>query len=165
VATRTKVWVCGRSLAGIASSNPAGGMDVCLSVVSVVCCQVEVSATSWSLVQKSTKDCGVYEYDHESSTMRKNWTTWVWWKKKKKKKTTKLFSKRIICPWPNYNSHSVFTNVKIGQVNVFHNVWTTKLNTVNVINYIYCFSSFVTPIVHRSLHYAAHCSYGPHSGL
>jgi hypothetical protein len=25
-----KAWVCGRSLAGIAGSNPAGGMDVCL---------------------------------------------------------------------------------------------------------------------------------------
>ena len=27
-------------------------------VVSVVCCQVEVSATSWSLVQRSPTDCG-----------------------------------------------------------------------------------------------------------
>ena len=30
----------------------------CLSVVSVVCCQVEVSASSWSLVQRSPTDCG-----------------------------------------------------------------------------------------------------------
>jgi hypothetical protein len=30
-----------------------------LSLVSVVCCQVEVSATSWSLVQRSPTDCGV----------------------------------------------------------------------------------------------------------
>ena len=30
----------------------------CLCVVSVVCCQVEVSATSWSLVQRSPTDCG-----------------------------------------------------------------------------------------------------------
>ena len=29
-----------------------------LSVVSVVCCQVEVSATSWPLVQGSPTDCG-----------------------------------------------------------------------------------------------------------
>jgi hypothetical protein len=36
-------WVCGRSLDGIAGSTTAGGMDV--SLVSVVCCQVEVSAT------------------------------------------------------------------------------------------------------------------------
>ena len=30
VAARSKAWVCGRSLAGIAGLNPAGGMDVCL---------------------------------------------------------------------------------------------------------------------------------------
>jgi len=30
----------------------------CLSVVSVVCCQGEVSATSWLLVQMSPTDCG-----------------------------------------------------------------------------------------------------------
>ena len=29
----------------------------CLSVVSVVCCEVEVSATSWSLVQRTPTDC------------------------------------------------------------------------------------------------------------
>ena len=29
----------------------------CLSVLSVVCCQVEVSATGWSLVQRSPTDC------------------------------------------------------------------------------------------------------------
>ena len=31
----------------------------CLSVVSAVCCQVEVSARSWSLVQRSPTECGV----------------------------------------------------------------------------------------------------------
>jgi hypothetical protein len=31
----------------------------CLSLVSVVCCQAEVSATSWSLVQRSPTECGV----------------------------------------------------------------------------------------------------------
>jgi hypothetical protein len=31
----------------------------CLSLVSVVCCQVEVSATGWSLVQRSPTECGV----------------------------------------------------------------------------------------------------------
>jgi len=30
VAARFKVWVCGRSTAEIAGSNPTGGMDVCL---------------------------------------------------------------------------------------------------------------------------------------
>ena len=41
----------------------------CLSLVSVVCCQVEVSVTSWSLVQRSPTDCGlslwVIEEPHE----------------------------------------------------------------------------------------------------
>ena len=43
VAVRSKAWVYGHSLAGIAVSNPAGCMDVCL--LSVVCCQMEVSAS------------------------------------------------------------------------------------------------------------------------
>ena len=30
VAARSNAWVCGRSLAGVGGSNPAGGMDVCL---------------------------------------------------------------------------------------------------------------------------------------
>ena len=47
----------GRSTAGIAGSTPAGGMDVCL--LWNVCFQIEeVSATSWSLVQKSPTECG-----------------------------------------------------------------------------------------------------------
>ena len=40
-----------------------------LSVVSVVCCQVEVSATSWSLVQRSPTDCCVVVCDLETSRM------------------------------------------------------------------------------------------------
>ena len=45
VAARSKAWVCGRSPAEIVGSNPTGGHG-CLSVVSVVCCQVEVSVKS-----------------------------------------------------------------------------------------------------------------------
>ena len=33
VAARSTVWICGRSLAGIAGSNPAGNMDICLLCV------------------------------------------------------------------------------------------------------------------------------------
>jgi hypothetical protein len=42
---RSKAWVCGRSPAGTAVSDPAGSEDVCL-LLSVVCCQVEFCATS-----------------------------------------------------------------------------------------------------------------------
>jgi len=37
-------WVCGRSLAGIAGSNPPG--HGCLFLVSVVFCQVQVSGSA-----------------------------------------------------------------------------------------------------------------------
>jgi hypothetical protein len=50
VAARSKTCVCGRSPAEIVFESHRG--HGCLSVVSVVCCQVEVSSTSWSLVQK-----------------------------------------------------------------------------------------------------------------
>ena len=37
---------------------PSGAwMFVCLSDVSVMCCQVEVSATGWSLIQRESTDC------------------------------------------------------------------------------------------------------------
>jgi len=42
----------------------------CLSLVSVVWCQVEVSASGLSLAQRSPTECGVSECDHESSIMR-----------------------------------------------------------------------------------------------
>jgi hypothetical protein len=58
VAKRSKVRVYGCLLAGIAGLNPAGGHRW-LSLVSVVCCQVQVSATDRSLVQRSPAKCGV----------------------------------------------------------------------------------------------------------
>jgi len=57
VAARSKAWVCGLALAGIVGSNPAGGMDICM--LFVLCCQVEVSASGWPLVQTSPNECGV----------------------------------------------------------------------------------------------------------
>jgi hypothetical protein len=57
VAVQTnKARVCGGLLAGNEGSNSAGGMDVYL--VSVVCYQVEVTATGRPLVQSLT-ECGV----------------------------------------------------------------------------------------------------------
>jgi len=62
----SNAWVCGRSIAGIAGLNLDGVMDV-LSPMCVVFCQVEVSATDRSLVQRSPTECGVSEYDLETS--------------------------------------------------------------------------------------------------
>jgi hypothetical protein len=68
LAARSKVWVCGRSLVGIAGSNPAGGKDVCCE-----CCVLSGRGLCDGLitVQSSPTDCGVSEYDHESSIMRR----------------------------------------------------------------------------------------------
>jgi len=44
----------------------------CLSIVSAGCCQVEVSASGWSLVQRSPTECGMSESDSEASTMMKS---------------------------------------------------------------------------------------------
>jgi hypothetical protein len=43
----------------------------CLSSVSHVCCQVDVSASDRSLVQSSPTECGVSECDHEAAVMRR----------------------------------------------------------------------------------------------
>ena len=67
MAAPLKAYVCGHSFVGIAGLNPAGVVH--LSFVSVVCCQVEVSATVRSLVQSSPRECGVSECDREASIM------------------------------------------------------------------------------------------------
>jgi len=41
---RSKVWESGRSLAGNAGSNPARRRNECLSLLSVVCWEIEVTA-------------------------------------------------------------------------------------------------------------------------
>ena len=43
--------------------------------LSVVCCQVEVSATGWSLVQRSLTKCSVSVCDSEALVMRRPWPT------------------------------------------------------------------------------------------
>ena len=64
---RSKVWVCGRSLAGIAGSNPAG--DIVSLCVSVVFCQIVVSALGCSLALRVPTECSVSECDRETSIM------------------------------------------------------------------------------------------------
>ena len=77
-----------------------------LSVVSVVCCQVEVSATGWSLVQRSPTDCGcVVVCDLEtSSRMRRLWPAlgccaikkknYIWWRINLRSAPLRIFSRR-----------------------------------------------------------------------
>jgi hypothetical protein len=46
-----------------------------VSVVSVVYCEVEVSVTGLSFVQRIPTDCGVSECDRKASTMKRPWPT------------------------------------------------------------------------------------------
>jgi hypothetical protein len=47
----------------------------CLFLVSVVCCQVKVSASGWSLVQRSSTEFGVSECNREAWIMSTPWPT------------------------------------------------------------------------------------------
>ena len=62
MAARSKAWVCGLSLVGIADSNPAGGMDT--FIVSVLCCQVGLWVGLITRPGESYRVC-VIECDHE----------------------------------------------------------------------------------------------------
>jgi hypothetical protein len=70
VAARSEASVCGRSFAGSGFESRRG--SGCLSLVSVVCCQMEVSASSRLLVLRSSTECGVSECDREASTLRRS---------------------------------------------------------------------------------------------
>jgi hypothetical protein len=50
-------------------------VGVLMSLVSSVCCQLEVSSSGRSLVQRSPTQCGVSECDLETSWMRRPWPT------------------------------------------------------------------------------------------
>jgi len=58
VAARSNTWGSDRSLAGIVNSSLAGGMDVFL--VTVACCQVEVSDREASIIRRPWVTRGCY---------------------------------------------------------------------------------------------------------
>jgi len=47
----------------------------CPSLLFVVCCQVEISVSGWSLDQRSPTECVVSEYDRGALIMRRPWPT------------------------------------------------------------------------------------------
>jgi hypothetical protein len=63
VAANPKAWATAALLLGL-----GGG---CLCLVSVVCCQVEVSATGRSLIQRNPSECGVSVCGAKTSTKRR----------------------------------------------------------------------------------------------
>ena len=69
VAARSNTWVYGRLLAEIAGSNPSEGMDVCLLWM-LCCCQVEISATGLSFIQRRPTVVCLTMSDVEKSPIR-----------------------------------------------------------------------------------------------
>ena len=65
MAARSKAWVCGSSLAGIAGSSPASGR-VALMSVSCECCQAEISVTCQYLYPQTILN--VVEYNVYSAS-------------------------------------------------------------------------------------------------
>ena len=47
----------------------------CMSLVSVVCCQVQIYTSGLSLAYRSPTECGVSECDREASIMKRSWPT------------------------------------------------------------------------------------------
>jgi hypothetical protein len=47
----------------------------CMCLPSVLCYQVDVSASGWSLLHRSPTECGVSECDHEASIKEGPWPT------------------------------------------------------------------------------------------
>jgi hypothetical protein len=66
VTARSKAWVCGHSLTGVAGSNTAGGMDVCRK------CRVLSGRVLCVGLITRLEECGVSECDREASIMRKS---------------------------------------------------------------------------------------------
>jgi hypothetical protein len=71
MAARSEASVCGRSFAGSGFESRRG--RGCLSLVNVVCCQMEVSASGRSLFQRNSTECSVSDCDREASTLRRPW--------------------------------------------------------------------------------------------
>jgi hypothetical protein len=65
------IWNRTRDLPKFSAQRTRG----CLSVVSVMCCQVKVSASDWSLIQRSPTEYGVPDCDSDALIMRWPWPT------------------------------------------------------------------------------------------
>jgi hypothetical protein len=72
VASRSNCGVCGRSLGWDCGFEPRQ-WHRWLSLVNVVCCQVEVHASGWLLLQGSPTECGVPEWDRDLLIKRRPW--------------------------------------------------------------------------------------------
>ena len=124
LAAPSRTWVCDRTLARIADSNPAGGMDV--SLVSRVVRQTSVRRACHSSRWVLPSECGGSECDREASIMRSPWPTRgrcitedknQEWRRKVKAKTRMAGKKqRTICHCLHRNGGKTKINIKMRHV-------------------------------------------------
>jgi hypothetical protein len=84
-------------------------MSVCLSVVSVVCCHVGVSASGRSFVQRSHIECVVSGYDREASIMRRALPTGGCWAMGRNYRT-----ELVCCKVDCFNLSSEYVTARLG---------------------------------------------------
>jgi hypothetical protein len=90
VAVRSKGWVCGRSLAGIAGSNPAGAR----MSGSCECCVLSGRGPCVELIPRPRESYRVWcvsECDREAWIMRRPWPTGGCWAVEKKTEYLELY--------------------------------------------------------------------------
>jgi hypothetical protein len=94
VAVRSNSSVCGRSVAGIAGSNPSVGVYICLLFV-VYCAGVEATAKDRSLVQRSPSDSVCVR---EREIKRNSSPLHLQWENKRGQTTNiKILSNFVLC--------------------------------------------------------------------
>ena len=96
-------------------------------LVSAVGCQVEVSASGWSLVQRCPTECGVSVCDHESSTMRMPWPARVYCTTVKRIGAERLFFISTLLRMPDSHSTNHYASsschnchIRLLQTHIFH---------------------------------------------
>jgi hypothetical protein len=85
----------------------------CLSHLSVACCQVQVSASGWSLVRRIPTHCGVSECDGEAAIMRMPWPiSGCCTAEIRRKDLYKFTGNKIYCSESKHNT-AITTNSKL----------------------------------------------------
>jgi len=92
----------------------------CLSVMRVVRCQVEVSSSGWSLVQRSPTECSVSECDIETSILRHRFTGGCF--ACISLNTTCLFL-YLLTPWSSFLLENSTSSQLFKKFPTFHGTW------------------------------------------
>jgi hypothetical protein len=118
-------------------------------VVSVVYCQVEVSATGWLLVQRRPNDCGASnECDLETSKTRRPWLTLG----RSVAKESELFK----FPPPHEPISSVILMATLGTANETHKSLVTSKTLFKTFSYVYVTGYNTMAIFYTQITYFHH---------